>query len=340
MRIARSLLLALLLPSVAFAAPAAAPAPVKGAIAPAIDAAVALLSRYPAGMVPVDPGVMAAILLLGEQGSRDEVSLLRNLVENERDEIRDAAARAIADIRGRQRQSQRAEYAETLPGLPALEEAAQPFLDRGLGHHEALCAAYASFVLGGLETITTSGSGSGDPERLLAAGRPHKALSAAMQEDSKQSRLLAARAREDLGDVAGAVKSYAMLAAGGDADARQALDGFGVDAERLLLGMLSGRPAEGHGEAEVLEVLVRHGGALTVSVLSERLDSPVASDRATATDALARMLDPDVRGDTLPMSAQRDARQALAAASQQGPEPVRELASEALKAVASETAAP
>ena len=45
---------------------------------PSTDAAeaAALLSRYPAGSLPVDPTTMSAIRVLGEDGTREDISLL------------------------------------------------------------------------------------------------------------------------------------------------------------------------------------------------------------------------------------------------------------------------
>jgi hypothetical protein len=293
--------------------------------------ATGLLSRYPAGMIPVDPGVIDAISQVGDAGGRDEVSLLRNLVENERPEVQQAASVAIASIRDRQRQSQREAFAQDLPDWPDLQKAAAPYQSAGLGREESICVAYSGFVLG-TSSLRQAKPGDGDAATLLAAGRPRKALSAALAEDTRDARRWEARAREDLGDVTGAVHGYALLAAGGDVDARAALDGFGVDAERLLLGMLA-NPDEkrGHSEAEVLEVLVRNGNDLTVSVLAERTRSKLSSDRATAADALSRMLDAELREQPLPQTVQRAARRALSVATREGPEPVRVIATEALK---------
>ena len=174
---------------------------------------------------------------------------------------------------------------------------------------------------------------SGDARDLLAAGRPYRALSATLGKTDADGRLLAARAQEDLADVHAAIRSYAWLAAEGNADARDALDGYGIDAERLLLGMLSvgQRVSKPANDAAVFEVLIHHGDDLTVTVLAERIRSRPGSESAWATDALARMLDPQVRESPLPTIVQREAHQAILAASREGPEPVQAIAAEALK---------
>jgi hypothetical protein len=127
---------------------------------------------------------------------------------------------------------------------------------------------------------------------------------------------------------------YATLAAAGDERAKAALDGYGIDTERLLLGLIA-LPALSEDAqatpAEVLEVLVRHGEELTVTVLAERTQGPAASDRATAADALARMLEGSARPHPLGVALQHDARRALARISREGPEPLREIADAALK---------
>lgn len=337
MRTARRLLLALLLPAQALAASASKVAPADAAetaAAAAVDDATTLLSRYPAGLVPVDPGVMGAIATLGADGGADEISLLRNLVENERAEVRQAASRAIADIRERQHAAQRESFAGQLPDWPDLEPVAAPLRESGLGREEAACVAYANLVLGEARERKARAE-SGDAAALLASGRPHKALAAAVSGNDTKARLLEARALEDLGDVRGAVQQYARLAALGNREAHAALDGYGIDTERLLLGLFArpdGRsPGLDGDEARVLEVLIRHGGELTVQVLTERTRGSLPSDRATAADALARMLEGDGRAAPLDGVLQHRAERALAVATRDAVPNVGTIASEALK---------
>ena len=297
--------------------------------APGVDAASALLSRYPAGMVPVEPSVIGAIDRLSRVGGRAEIPVLRSLVENERDEIAHAATSAILAIRHRQRDEQRDTFAVGLPNWPDLAVDAAGYRSAGLGREEAVCAAYADFVLGD-PSMPTNAVGKGRALDRLAAGAPREALAIA-QGDGTEA-VVAATAREDMGDVPGAVRIWGTLAASGMPEAREALDRYGVDVERLLLGMLVGQhgaeaPDPKRTDAQVLEVLVRNGGNLTVSVLAERTRHTTPSEGAAAVDALARMLD---RQEPLPVGVEGEARRALRQASVHGPGPVAAIASEAL----------
>jgi hypothetical protein len=277
-----------------------------------IDDAVRVLSRYPAGMVPVEPEVMGAVDVLARTGGPEDLGVLRSLAGHERPEVRGAALRAIADIRDRDRTRERQDFADGLPDWPELDAAAAPWRTAGLGGEQAICAAYADTVLGHDDRYADVKPSKGDPQALLAEGKPRSALAAAIGLDGVDRLRWEAAAREDLGDTHGAVRRWAELAASGDADARDALDGFGIDSERLLLGMLATSTPQ---EAELLEVLVRHGRDLTVTVLSERTRSGATSERVTAADALTRMLDPQQRAEVLPAAGAHDARRALAHAS-------------------------
>lgn len=131
------------------------------------------------------------------------------------------------------------------------------------------------------------------------------------------------------------MRLWGTLAAAGVPEAREALDRYGVDVERLLLGMLVGPRVDGvrdakRTDAQVLEVLVRNGGNLTVSVLAERTRHTTPSEGAAAADALARMLDPAVRQEPLPVGVEGEARRALHQASALGAGPVAVIATEAL----------
>jgi hypothetical protein len=308
--------------------------PLRPAAAGEVDDAAALLSRYPSGSTPLHPRVVRAITSLAESGGPPEISLLRSLAAYERPEIRAAAALAITRIRVRQREGQRLAFAADLPDWPELQGAASVYRDDGLGREEAACAAYADLVLARELGAPTPVGGVVVPveaaELLLAAGLPRKALAVAIADDGPAARMLEARAREDLGDLSGAIRGYAELAARGDAHARSELDDIGVDTERLLLGLLVSpvRAREVSSDAAVVDVLVLHGEDLTATVLAERTRSTSPSDRAVATEALGRML---VRPAPLAASGQRIARLALLAASQSGPEPLRLIALEALE---------
>lgn len=298
---------------------------------PDVQKAAALLSRYPAGTVPVDPAAMTAIHVLGERGGRAEISLLRNLAEHERDEVRTAAVGSIADIRDRQRLAQRASYARALPDPPDLADDVARLRATGLGARQAACVAYADQLLGPppVDRDPAPRPAKGDPEELIAEGRPAGALAVLVHDPSPRARRLAARAWEDLGEPGSAVRQYALLASGGDAQAMRALERYGVDAERLLLGLYA-RPDEPASDAELLEVLVRRGGPLTVGALAERIEHGEASERAIATDGLARMLEGATRAEPLSAAAIRTARAALHRAADDPVESIRAIATEAL----------
>lgn len=299
---------------------------------PRVEAAV-LLSRYPAGSVPVDPTTMTAIQRLGEEGTRQEISLLRNLAEHERDEVRAASVEAIAAIRARQRAAQREAFAGALPDWDDLATERDRLRGEGLGREEADCVAYAATVLGPpvpIEPVPAEG----DPETLLAEGRPRLAMAALKGDLARPEHRIAAVAWEDVGEPKAALQHYAVLAAGGDDEAAATLDAFGVDAERLLLGLLV-RP-EPHlasgARGELLEVLVRRGGYLTVEVLTDRSAAGPLSERLTATDALGRMLDIKVRTEPLDARGRTLARRALIRATRAEEDSIRSLAVEAVSA--------
>ena len=273
--------------------------------------ATRLLSRYAPGQMPRDPSVAQALHTLHEQGTRDEISLLRNLADNEHTEVAAPAMAAIGAIRDRQVLEQRDAFAATLPNWPDLNQHATPMRKRHqFGREEARCAAYAEIVLG--ERKVQVAPVQGDPWELLERGKPRKALGAATLLPTTAARLAEGRAREELGDISGALQEYAYLAASGNLEARARIDGFGVDYERVLLGILvnpeSPLPRE---EGEVLDVLVRTGGDLTVDVLAERARR-VDDTAVRAANALARMLDDGEREAAMAPSSRRFARRALA----------------------------
>ena len=241
----------------------------------------------------MDGATMGALHTLADDGTRSDIPLLRHLALTEQREIREPAVSAISQIRTRQREDQRTDWARKLPNYSDLQTASRPFASLGLGPKEARCASYAHLVLGARSM--PRGDHWGEPETYLALGEPHKAIS------SGWGTLAEATGREDVGDVAGAVTVLAHLAADGDKEALAALDGFGVDSERLLLGLFALQQTEG-----ALDVLVASGHDLTVSVLTERAADSEKAEQAT--DALGRML---VRDEPLPIPTRRAARRAL-----------------------------
>jgi hypothetical protein len=312
-----------------------------------VDDAAALLSRYAAGTVPIDDQVAIALHTLAAHGERAELSLLRSLVDHEQPLIAEAAAGAIHDIRERARDTQRETFAARLPAAGEIVSVAAAFRTEGLGAEAALCAAYASEVL--VRAAETSAAHpvdplpqDGDADALLESGDARKALAASLFHRPSGARLrdadLAALrseavAREEIGDLDGALHLYARLVAYGDPAAQDALDGFGIDAERLLLGLYV-HPKDGTLQGAdgpiVINHLVRNGETLTVAVLAERHQTGTVSERMTTVDALGRMLEDQSRARPLPSAGRRIAREALAEVARTGLDPLAALAGEVL----------
>lgn len=293
-----------------------------------IEAAVELLSRYPMGQVPVEPATMGAIHTIADEGDRADVGVLRSLVEHERAEIRGAAMAAIEVVRARQRAGQRAAYAAGLPTEEELALASIAWRRLGLGKTSARAAAYATLVLGD-ERRSDPGPRAGDARRLLATGQPRKALAALAQTaPTAEDLALLATAREDAGDVRGALQAHTLLALTGAADSEAVLVAYGIAPETLYLGLLvmERDGPVGDQEAPLLEALVRRGGLPAAEVLSERMFTAGGSERASAADALIRMLD---RSD-LADSTRGRIREALVKAVEEGPPPVRDIAASGL----------
>ena len=289
--------------------------------------AVALLSRYPAGQVPVEAATMSAIELLGERGSRVDVGVLRSLAEHERSDVSARALAAIDKVRHRQREAQQLSFRAGLPTSRELEQASRPWRQVGMSVASSRVAAYASWVLG--DEATGRPSVAGDARRYLATGRPRKALAALASESPSTEELrLLALAREDAGAPQQALQAYTLLALAGDAAAESVIAGYGVDSERLFLGLLVMERAGpvGDEEARLLEALVRSGGARSVDVLIERMFTAGGSERASAADTLIRMLGRSPLDKTL----EDRIRAGLVRAVREGPAPVRDIAASGL----------
>lgn len=263
-----------------------------------IDAAAMQLSTYQSGTLPVERPVLAALATMERHGTPAEVSLLRDVQTHENRVLANLAERAIQAIRTRQRETQRRSFSATLPGDARLNAAVRQWRSKGLGPTEASCAAYAIAVLGD------------------AALDPHQ-----------PDRNLTARELEDRGDIQAALRIHADQAASGQEAGTTALRAYGIDSERLILGLLHSRAA---AEPEALETLVRGGESLTVRVLAERVKRPAGSDQATAADALGRMLLTELRRSPLPKADQELARRTLRKAAQRALPEVRVIVREAL----------
>ncbi|MCO4744537.1 MAG: hypothetical protein KC912_07110 [Proteobacteria bacterium] len=293
-----------------------------------VDDAVELLSRYPVGHVPVEIGTLAAIHVIGASGGRAEVGVLRSLAEHERSDVRVAAMEAIDAVRARQRAQQRREFAESIPDEAGLQAASAVWTRVGLQPASAQAAVYAGWVLGD-EAAHRPGARAGDARRFLASGQPRKALAALAAEGRSEGDLaLLATAREDAGDVRGALRVYTVLALSGDADANLALRDHQLDVERMFVGLLvmEQQGPVGDEEARLLKALVEQGGVLTVACLTERLFEGGGSERASAADGLIRMLEREDLGS----DAREKVRAALVRAVNEGPAPVRDIAASGL----------
>lgn len=285
-----------------------------------VGGAAALLSRFAPGRMSLEEPVFRALHVLTESGTPSEVSLLGDVARHEQDVIANLARSAIVRIRERQREAQREAWAAPTPST--LREAHRAWRSKGLGPTEASCAAYAETVLGNRPLLHESVEG--HPELLLAEGKARAAIAALTPEDPV---LLAARAHEEAGDVAGALRVLARRAVTGDEEATAALDAYGLDTERLLLGLPHTDEVD---DSAALELLVRRGSHLTVQVLAERSKRPSASEQAISADALGRMLIPALRSSPLASRDRELARKTLRRVAMAGAPPVRPIALEAL----------
>ena len=295
--------------------------------------AAAVLSHYPAGGMRLDAEVVEALSVLGRLGGANELSLLQNVYTYERDSVARFSIGAISDIRKRRKNNQRRQFAKDMPSDRAFSTVANHYVQDGLGYQSAECAAYALLILQpGENPILTVTSSTYSAEELLTLGLPSTALSVAKIEYGGYDTLLPAQAHEDLGDMASAVSHYAKLAIEGSAPAVEELSDFGIDTERLLLGLLfdpTGTTTRSF-RSDLVARLVETGGIRTIAVLSELSLSEAPFERAIATDALGEML--AVSNRRTSVTSNRDViRRALLAASTEGPEPLRAIALEALR---------
>lgn len=288
---------------------AIAPAPAAaGETPPAsqVNQAASLLSRYPPGRVPLDRAVLDAIDVLGREGAVSDGALLRSLALDEPGPIGRAAAQAADALAARTSSANRQGYVDRLPSEAAVDAWVDSHADAlaqarwgPLGRSERQVIAYAALVL-----PDATGPAGDDP--LETAG-----------------------AHERDGRPAAAVAAYAAAAAIGEEDALSALAAYGVDAERLLLGMTS--PAAGalglpSLNPAAVAVLVDVGSVRTVAVLVERARSPEPAVRSVAVATLGQLL----LTRSLPPGATLAANQCIDAAASDSQPAVRRAAEAAL----------
>ena len=240
------------------------------------EQAAATLSRFPAGRVPATEPVLAAIAALGASGSRDHLALLSSLAAREVPEVQQAAERAIGTLNQRTIDTTRKIFsANNIPSDSAVDhwvrthetELARPNGSK-LGREESRTVAYAAIVLDGIKTAQVPSADDDEAE---------------------------ARARELQTDAIPALVHHARSAADGEQDSLDAIRAFGVDPERLLLGMSASPKSElvARVEPTAVEVLVREGSERTMTVLMERAASGDTAEKVVAIDALGRMLQKD-----------------------------------------------
>ena len=274
------------------------------------EKAAATLSRFPAGHVPATEPVFAAISALGASGTRDHLALLASLEQREAPEIQQAAGLATAELNQRTVDTTRRIFsASKIPSDSAIDQwvrAHESDLSRPngskLGRTESRMVAYAAIVLDGIKNAQVPTADDDEAE---------------------------ARARELQTDAIPALVHHARGAADGEEGSLDAIRAFGVDPERLLLGMSASPKSElvARVEPTAVEVLVREGSEPTITVLMERAAGGDTAEKVVAIDALGRMLQKeDVPSSTCHMAV----GQLESASRSRGDEAIRDTARTAL----------
>ena len=224
------------------------------------EEAASLLSRFPQGRVPSSLPILDALGILAESGGDEHVSLLESLVEDESEEIAQAASEAMRFIDSRERHTLRTNF--QAPSRGEVDLLAKHFVDAdiGFGLYERRMLAYAVLVLGEL------------PENKAEAWQEQGA------------------AHEKAGDSRRALQVYSQAAALGDAEAFDTLHSYGIDGEKLILGIWTAWCPDQSDTSNTLQTLVDVGSIHTVRVLANRAARSRAYHRALALDGLSRML--------------------------------------------------
>jgi hypothetical protein len=254
----------------------------------------ALISRFPPGHLPDTEAVFGALQELAQHGTADDQPLLRSLVEKEEGGVQRAALEALAAIEGRERSALRSGFAHTVPGEREIEAWIS---GRGkapsarLGQAEQQMVAYAALVLS--QALSEGCPGSLEP--VAQAELPQLREQAKLAERANKPSL--------------AVSLYVLAVVSGDNHARADIVEFGVDPDRLVLGMTSaGTPPEiPRIEAESVGVVVQGGEEETLAALLERARGSARIQRVMALDNLAGLL----KSGTVNGEAARQANSAL-----------------------------
>jgi hypothetical protein len=237
----------------------------------------ALISRFPPGHLPDTDAVFGALKELAEFGTADDAPLLRSVVEKEDGGVQRAAVQALAAIEVRERSALRDGFSRKIPGEKEIDSwiaARAKAPSARLGHAEQQMVAYSALVLA--EAIVQ-----GTPEALEPVAQ------AALPQLREQ-----AKAAERTNKPALAVSLYVLAMVSGDEQARGDLVEFGVDPDRLVLGMTSAGTPPGvpRIEAESVGAVVRSGEAETLTALLERARGSARIQRVMALDNLAGLL--------------------------------------------------
>ena len=185
-----------------------------------VDEAAALLSRFEPGAMPRAVSVMGALSELGSFGSAEHLPLLNSLAAEEQEVIQTHARAAIERISQRERDHMRRRYQQ--PGNEAVtdwlsrHEPVGPEGER-LGRNERHMVAYTALVLAGDD-------------------RP-------VDQDWRDN----GEVLESQGHAQEAIQLYVTAALRGESDAYARLTAFGLDTERLMLGVYTALPARSRG---------------------------------------------------------------------------------------------
>jgi hypothetical protein len=259
------------------------------------DNAAALLSRFEPGAMPKATGVVSALNSLADFGSAEHLPLLNSLASEEQYAIQVHARAAIKLIAQRERQANRNSYQR--PGHKAVtvwlsqHEPVGPAGER-LGRNERHAVAYTALVLAesiGPSTLQWRDLG----ERLELEGRHQEAI-----------------------------RLYVTAALRGEDEAFANLTAFGLDTERLMLGVYTALPSDHSAKPLLLSWLVREGGITAVRVFAERIGRSEAIERATTLDALSKM----IQAGRLNTGADSAARRRIASSQSDPDSQVREFA--------------
>ena len=228
-----------------------------------VDDAAALLSRFEPGAMPRAVSVVGALHDLGSFGSAEHLPLLNSLAAEEHHTIQTYARAAIEQIAQRERQIVRSRYQS--PGNEAVtnwlsrHEPVGPEGER-LGRNERHMVAYTALVLA-------------------------EAIGPATDQWRKVGADLEAQGRQQ-----DAIRLYVTAALLGEPDAYSRLDAFGLDTERLMLGVYTPLPKQHDARIPLQAWLIEEGGIATVRVFAERVGRSDATERGLTLAALSAMI--------------------------------------------------